>query len=65
MSGHINGVAPQIQRTEPSAIFMHCLVQCTNLCLQEVGKQILCVREALDLVMELSQLICYSSKRLN
>ena len=51
-SGHINGVAPRIQRAEPSAIFLHCLVQ-YNLCLQEVGKQILCVREALDLVMEL------------
>ena len=64
MSGHINGVAAQIQRVEPSAIFVHCLAHCTNLCLQEVGKQILCVREALDLVMELSQLIRYSPKRL-
>ena len=65
MSGHINGVAAQIQRVEPSAIYVHCLVHCTNLCLQEVGKKILCVREALDLVMELSQLIRYSPKRLN
>ena len=38
MSGHINGVAAQIQRVEPSAIFVRCLVHCTNLCLQEVGK---------------------------
>ena len=65
MSGHINGVAAQIQRVEPSAIFVHCLAHCTNLCLQEVGKQILCIREALDLVMELSQLIRYSPKRLS
>lgn len=65
MSGHINGVAAQIQRVEPGAIFVHCLAHCTNLCLQEVGKQILCIREALDLVMELSQLIRYSPKRLS
>jgi len=65
MSGHINGVAAQIQRVEPSAIFVHCLAHCTNLCLQEVGKQVLCIREALDIVMELSQLIRYSPKRLS
>ena len=65
MGGHINGVAAQIQRVEPSAIFVHCLAHCTNMCLQEVGKQILCVRVALDLVMELSQLIRYSPKRLS
>ena len=65
MSWHINGVAAQIQRVEPGAVFVHCLAHCTNLCLQEVGKQILCIREALDLVMELSQLIRYSPKRLS
>ena len=37
MSGHINGVAAQIQRVEPGAVFVHCLAHCTNLCLQEVG----------------------------
>lgn len=42
---------------------MHCLAHCTKLCLQEISKQILCVRETLDLVMELSQLIRYSPKR--
>ena len=63
MSGHIRGVAARIQQSEPTAVFVHCLAHCTNLCLQSVGRQSLCVREALDLVMGLSQLIRFSPKR--
>ena len=63
MSGHISGVATCIQEIEPTAVFVHCLGHCTNLCLHSLGKQSLCVREALDLVMELSQLIRFSPKR--
>lgn len=61
----VGRVAAQIQRVEPAAILVRCLAHCTNLCLQEVGKQIPCIREALDLVMELSQLIHYSPKHLS
>ena len=60
MQGHISGVATQIQNTEPSAIRVHFLAHCTNLCLQTMGSVI---RDALDLVMEVSQLIRYSPKR--
>ena len=63
MSGHLNGVAAQIQKEFPSALYVHCLAHCTNLCLQSVGRQCIPVRDALDLVMELSQLIRYSPKR--
>ena len=63
MMGHINGVAAHIQRDEPSAIYVHCLAHCTNLCLQTVGRQVTPVRDALELVREVSQLICFSSKR--
>ena len=63
MSGHISGVSARIQECEPTAIFVHCLAHCTNLCLQKVGSQVICVREALNLVMELSQLIRFSPKR--
>ena len=55
MCGHINGVAARIQRIEPTAIMVHCLAHSTNLCLQSVAKQSVHVREALDLVMGLSQ----------
>jgi len=43
MSGHINGVTARIQEVEPRAIYVHCLAHCTNLSLQQVGRQILCI----------------------
>lgn len=63
MRGHISGVAARIQEIEPTAIYVHCLAHSTNLCLQTVGRKISAVREALDLVMELSQFIRFSAKR--
>ena len=60
MSGHISGVATRIQECEPRALFVHCLAHCTNLCLQKVGSQVMCVYESLNLVMELSR---FSLKR--
>jgi len=48
MSSHINGIAAKIQQIEHSAIFMHCLAHCTNLCLQELAMRSLCVCEALN-----------------
>ena len=63
MSGHLNGVAARIQQDVPSALFVHCLAHCTNLCLQSVGRLCLPIRDAIDLVMELSKLIRYSPKR--
>ena len=54
MSGHINGVAAKLQEIEPRVIYVHCLAHCTNLSLQQVGRQVLCIHEALNLVMELS-----------
>jgi len=63
MSGHINGVAARIQEVKPRAIYVHCLANCTNLSLQQVGRQVLCMHEALNLVMELSHFIQNSTKR--
>ena len=65
MLGHINGVAACIQKDEPSAIYVHCLAHCTNLCLQTVGRQVAPVRDSLELVREVSQLIRFSPKRLS
>ena len=62
MAGHIHGVAAQIQREKPPALYVHCLAHCTNLCFQTVGRQILSVRDAMELVMGLSQLIRFSLK---
>ena len=63
MSGHLNGVAAQIEKLVPAALFVHCFAHCTNLCLQTVGRQCSPIRNALDLVMGISQLIRYSPKR--
>ena len=63
MSGHVSGIAARIQEVEPTAVYVHCLAHSTNLCLQTVGRKISAVREALDLVMELSQFIQFSPKR--
>ena len=63
MSGYLSGVATRIQNDVPSAVYVHCLAHCTNLCLQSVGRQCSSVRDSLDLVMELSQLIRFSPKR--
>lgn len=62
MSGHLNRVA-QIQREVPTALFVHCFAHCTNLALQAIGCQSIPVRDALDLVIEIVQLIRYSPKR--
>ena len=63
MSGHLRGVAARIQEIEPKAIMIHCLAHCTNLCLQSVGRQALCIREALDLVKGINDLIRCSPKQ--
>ena len=36
---------------------VHCLAHCTNLCIQSVGRKTLCIREALDLVAGINDLI--------
>ena len=63
MSGHLSGLAARITKDVPTAIFVHCFAHCTNLCLQSVARHCVPVRNALDLVMGVSQLILYSPKR--
>ena len=65
MSGHLRGVAARIQNIEPSAIMVHGLAHYTNLCIQSVGRKTLCIREALDVVAGINDLICCSPKRSN
>ena len=46
-----------------AALPVHCFGHCLNLCLQDVGRQIPTLRDALDIVREIGELIKYSSKR--
>ena len=62
MMDHLCGVATQIQAEETTAISIHCLAHSLNLCLQDAAKKCLPVRNAFDIVMEISKLIRYSPK---
>ena len=57
LSGHLIEVAAKILRDVPSALFVDCLEHCMNLTLQAFGHQCGPVRDALDLIMELTKLI--------
>ena len=63
MMGKLRGVATQLRSEEPAAIAVHCFAHCLNLCLQDVSRKCQPIRNALDTIMELSQLIRYSPKR--
>ena len=54
MSGHLSGIAARIEQDVPAVIFVHCFAHCTNLCLQSAGRQCVPIRDALDLVIEIS-----------
>ena len=47
------------------ALYVHCLAHSLNLCLQSVTKQCEIIRNALDLIFELVQLIKFSPKQLS
>ena len=63
MSGHLSGLAARITKDVPTAIFVHCFAHCTNLRLQSVARQRVPARDALDLVMKVSQLLLYYPQR--
>lgn len=63
MAGHINGVAAQIQKEEPRAIYVHCLAHSLNLVLQDTTRRSHIIRDVLELCMGISQLINWSPKR--
>ena len=65
MAGHLSGVAARIQQEEPKALFVHCFAHSVNLCLQECGRQLKVIRDALSLVNEVCNFIRLSPKRLS
>ena len=62
MRGIQTGVATRIQTETPAALPVHCLAHSLNLCLQDARKQMQILRDALDIVKEISQLIKFSQK---
>ena len=58
-----SGVATRIKKDTPQALLVHCLAHSLNLCLQDAGRNIKLLRDAIDIVREIAQLINYSLKR--
>ena len=63
MQGKWKGVGTRIQKENPAAIVVHCYAHCLNLCLQDAGRKLDFLRDALDIVKEIAKLIKFSSKR--
>ena len=62
MQGVRKGVAIQILKEEPKAIYTHCYGHALNLACQDIIMSINVIQKALDTTFELSKLLKYSSK---
>lgn len=62
MMGRLRGVGTRIRYEEASAITVHCLAHCLNLCLQDAARKCPIIRDALDVVNEICKLIKNSPK---
>ena len=65
MSGIKNGAQALFKQEEPKALYVHCLAHSLNLCVQDVSKKCKLLRNTLDFIYNLVQLIKFSPKRLN
>ena len=64
MAGKLTGVGKRILNDYPKAHFVHCMAHSLNLCIQDVGSNCTCIREALSVTSELAKVIRASPKRL-
>ena len=62
MRGCRNGVAVQLARDEPRALYTHCYGHSLNLACQDTIRHIKPLKDALDTAFELSNLLKYSAK---
>ena len=63
MSGVRNGIQAQVKREADRALYVHCFAHSLNLCVQEVSKGIELIRNVMDFIYQLVQLIKFSPKR--
>ena len=57
MQGKLSGVATRFRNEQPAALPVHCFAHSLNLCLQDAGRNLVCIRDALETVREISNLI--------
>ena len=60
-----SGVAARMLDENAAAIPVHCFGHCLNLILQDAGRKLVLIRDTLDLVKEICNLIRFSPKRLH
>ena len=65
MQGKRSGVAARFLSKNPAAIPVHCFAHSLNLCLQGIRKNVVSIRDAIEIVKEVGKLILYSPKRLH
>jgi len=65
MSSIRNGAQALFKQDEPKALYVHCLARSLNLCVQDVSKKCKLLRNTLDFIHNLVQLINFFPKRLN
>ena len=65
MSGIKNGVQALMKREQCKALYVHCLAHNLNLCLKDVTNSCDLIRNVMDFVYNLVQLIRFSPKRLS
>jgi hypothetical protein len=63
MSGCVSGVQKRIKEVAPSAEYVHCHAHCLDLALQEAGKKIPMVRDAVSLVHDMGVFLNASALR--
>ena len=65
MSGIRNGVQALVKNEAPQALYVHCLAHNLNLCLKDVANNCVLLRNTMEFVYNLVQLIRFSPKRLS
>ena len=63
MSGIRNGAQALFKKDEPRALYVHCLAHSLNLCVQDVSKMCKLLRNTLNFIHDLIQLIKFLPKR--
>ena len=57
-----NGIQALFKREEPRALYMHCLAHSLNLCVQDVSKMCKLIRNTINFIHDLVQLIKFLPK---
>ena len=55
----------RVSNEQPAALPVHCCAHSLNLCLQDPGRKLVCLRDALEICRGMIDLICLSPKRLH